>query len=182
MAAITNVDVATGASYTTVDVDGSQPCIVINASAVVMTLRLGGAGDTRNLQPGEGAIVQPGATCELKHGASGNRTAQVMRATPLTPLSIRQSMGTPDGKTAVTVGSSSGAVLAANPARTHALIKADIDNSEAITIEIGGAAVVGEGIVLDPGEAYQIGPLNYTAAAINGICTSGGMTARVWES
>lgn len=184
MAAITNVDIATGAGYTAVATTASsRPLTLINASAAVMTIRLGGAGDTVELDPGEKMVVPPKSTVEAKHNASGNRTLTVLRGVALDENdALRAPMGTPAIKTAVTVGATTTELLAANAVRTHAIIKADSANTEAISLAIGESAVDGEGIVLDPGDALQLGPLNWTGAAINGICASGGMTARVWEA
>ncbi len=92
----------------------------------------------------------------------------------------RISMGAPAIKAQVTVAAVTTLVLAANTARTHAILKADEANTEAIYLAVGEIAIQAYGISLDPGETLQIGPDFHTPLVINGICASGGMLMNVW--
>lgn len=93
-----------------------------------------------------------------------------------------QSMSAPSAKAHVTVANTSTTILAANPLRTHAIIKASSDNTEPLFLAFGPAAVVDYGPALDPGESFQIKPDNMHTGIIVGICASGGMTAEPFEA
>ena len=77
----------------------------------------------------------------------------------------------------VAVGSTTTVVMAADPDRKWAVLTNDSD--EAIYLGLGEAAVMNEGIRLDPVAAtapagcYKIDANNRFTGAINAICTSG---------
>lgn len=76
--------------------------------------------------------------------------------------------------TAITVGTGSTALLAANPARKYALL---VNDSDAVVyIFIGGAAVMNQGIRLNAsGGAYEMAEVygNLDTRAINAISAAG---------
>ena len=81
----------------------------------------------------------------------------------------------------VTVGSSSTAVLAANPDRKSATIVNGSD--EVVYLQLGATAVSGEGIYLvAAGGAFNIDHGNLFTGAINAICASGGKVVSVTET
>ncbi len=91
-------------------------------------------------------------------------------------------MSAPTAKTKVTVANTSTSVLAANTARTHAIIQWDEANTEPLFVGFGKPAVQDKGIAIQPGGHYEIGPHNMHTGAVFGICTSGGQTARIMEA
>lgn len=83
--------------------------------------------------------------------------------------------------TGVTVGSSTTEVLASNPDRKSATIVNASD--EVVYLQLGAAAVSGEGIYLAAsGGAFNIDKNNLFTGAINGICASGGKVVTVTET
>ncbi len=83
---------------------------------------------------------------------------------------------------AVSVGTTTTAVLAANGARLWALIENDSD--ETIYIKIGAEAVMNEGIGINAsGSSFEMGGKlgNLNSGAINGICATGGKLVLVTE-
>lgn len=81
----------------------------------------------------------------------------------------------------VTVGSSSTAILAANPDRKSATIVNASD--EVVYLQLGATAVSGQGIYLAAsGGAFNIDKNNLFTGAINGICASGGKVVTVTET
>lgn len=83
---------------------------------------------------------------------------------------------------AVSVGNTTTAVLAANAYRTYVLLVNDSD--EAIYIKMGAAAAMNTGIRINSGGgSLQIGAQfgNLYTGAINGICSSGSKTLLVTE-
>jgi hypothetical protein len=77
-----------------------------------------------------------------------------------------------------TIGQSSEELLAADTKRSYALIQAHPDNSGNITISLnkGADTVVDQGIILGPGDAYEINALNLYQGAITGIASAAGQT------
>lgn len=83
---------------------------------------------------------------------------------------------------AVSVGSSSTAIVSANSERKYLLLINDSD--ETIYVKLGAAAVANEGIRLAAsGGSLELSVANGNlyAGAINGICASGGKTLLVTE-
>lgn len=96
--------------------------------------------------------------------------------------SLNNQPGRTPTHTAVSVGSSSTSVLASNAYRVYALLVNDSD--EAIYVKLGAAAVLNQGVRINPGGgsleiSSKLGNL-YTGA-INGICTSGSKALLVTE-
>jgi len=82
--------------------------------------------------------------------------------------------------TAVTVGNTTTAILAAEPSRMHVVIVNDSD--EAVYLAFGADAVLNSGVRLNAsGGSYEMNPDNLYAGAINGICTSGQKVVTVVE-
>lgn len=84
--------------------------------------------------------------------------------------------------TAVIVPAISGVVLAANDSRTGADLINVSDPSEAISLALGGAAVLGAGKTLTVyGSTYHMGTNNLFLGDINGISASGTAALSVSE-
>lgn len=82
---------------------------------------------------------------------------------------------------AVTVGNTTTVVLAANADRKSATMVNASD--EVIYLQLGAAAVSGEGIYLSAsGGSFNIDKNNLFTGAINGICASGSKTLVVTET
>jgi hypothetical protein len=84
MSRVTNITI--GTIYTDVDTDHNAPVVLWNASDEDMTVRFGGGGDTRTLEPGAPGLqvfqgVQTEALC-----ASGGKTLQVLRGVAEWPI------------------------------------------------------------------------------------------------
>ena len=83
---------------------------------------------------------------------------------------------------AVSVGSSTTAIIAANSARRYLLLVNDSD--EVIYVKLGAAAVANQGIRINAsGGTLELSPLNGNLyrGAVNGICASGSKTMLVTE-
>jgi len=67
-------------------------------------------------------------------------------------------------------------LLAADNKRAYALVQAHPDNSGNITISLnkGAETVEDQGIILGPGDAYEINALNLYQGAITGIGSAAG--------
>jgi hypothetical protein len=200
MAAITNVAVTTDTVITASTDAGNMPVVLFNNSDVDVELTFADSGgDTYTLHGRETLENVPARSNITGTAAAGTVEVIVLRgvhpgevvrgesaADPLyvsdVAVPVEYAMGTPAIKATVTVGATTTVILAANSARTHAIVKSQATNTEPLYLAIGEAAVQNNGISLDPGETMQIGPFDHTTLAINGICASGGMLANVWEA
>ncbi len=74
-----------------------------------------------------------------------------------------------DTQDVVSVGTDTGVVLPANPRRLYVALKNT--SEQQVSLKLGADAVEGEGIILDPGEAFEMSELagNLDVRVINGI-------------
>ncbi len=87
-----------------------------------------------------------------------------------------------EGTGPVTVGAASGEVLAANGHRGECDITNTSDPSQAIYLERGADAVMGQGIALIArGSSYHIGVDNMWEGEIDAICADGEATLAIEE-
>ena len=80
----------------------------------------------------------------------------------------------------VTVKATTDVVLAANTARSHAILR-NISNEEMFW-NFGSDAIQDKGPPIKPGDMLVIDSEFYTTAAVHMICASGGKSLAVWEA